>query len=86
MNTLTDEQINQISEVFNQKINSFKHILDAIIDVVSEIFEWLRTIFDEDILIIRRKRKGKRMITYFIKEKLYKLILSYKDNPPYITT
>ncbi|MGN1352236.1 MAG: hypothetical protein ACI4VE_05640 [Clostridia bacterium] len=79
MNTLTEEEINQIKECFDKIINTINNILDTVIETISNIFEELKNFLNKDCLIIKKKRKGNRIISYFIKEKLYKLLLSYQN-------
>lgn len=79
MNILPAEEINQIKECFDKIINTINNILDAVIETISNLFEKLKELLNEEYLIIKRKRKGNRIIPYFIKEKLYKLLLSYRN-------
>lgn len=79
MNTLTEEEINQIKECFDKIINTINNILDTVIETISNIFEELKNFLNKDCLIVKKKRKGNRIISCFIKEKLYKLLLSYQN-------
>lgn len=79
MNMLTDEEINQIKDCFVETIHTIIDIFDSIIETIANIFEELKNFLNKDCLIIKKKRKGNRIISYFIREKLYKLLLSYQN-------
>lgn len=68
MNILTDEEINQIKDSFDYVIHTFNNIFDSIINTISNILKELKELLDKNCLIIKRKRKGKRFITYIIKK------------------
>ena len=75
MNLLDNGQINEISECFDKIINTFNNVFESIIETISSILEELKELLE----VIKKKRKGRRIISYIIKKKLYKLILLYKN-------
>lgn len=71
----TEEQIETIKQTVEQVIEVIKNIWEQIKEIIVNIYESLHELFDKDVLITRKKKKGKRYITKFMKIKFYKLLM-----------
>lgn len=81
---MTEEQKNsfeQMNEILNEFYEKVKPIIEAIQEVVNSVSEILvevwndvKKLFEKEILIARKKKKGKRIVYFFTKEKLFNLL------------